>query len=311
MASEHKLSTPVAFVVFNRPDTTHAVFQRIREAKPATLLVVADGPRAGRPGEADMCRQTREIATGVDWDCEVLCNFATENLGCKRRVSSGLDWVFQTVEEAIVLEDDCVPSSSFFRFCDELLARYRHDSRVMQICGSNLLRGIEVGPVVQDSYYFSRYGPIWGWASWRRAWKHYDVTLASWPRSRDSGAYKEFCHGRGEEKFRYQLYEKLHRGEIDTWDYQWGFEKLNRGGLSVVPRLNLISNIGFGVNATHVHTNSHSLACLAAAEIAFPLVHPSLISADREMDRLYSRTLVSPSWATRLSRRIWRPAAWK
>ena len=306
MDSNYRLKTPVAFLVFNRPDTTQAVFQRIREAKPPKLLVVADGPRSGRAGEAELCRRTREIATAVDWDCEVLCDFAAKNLGCKMRVSSGLDWVFRTVEEAIVLEDDCVPSDSFFRFCDELLARYRNDERVMQICGSNLLRGMGVGPVVQGSYYFSQYGPIWGWASWRRAWRHYDVRLSSWPNLRDSGAYKAFCHGRAEQKFRYDLYDKLHRGEIDTWDYQWGFAKLASGGLSVVPRVNLISNIGFGVDATHIHDKADPLANLFAADLVFPLAHPHCVAADQQMDRLHSQTLISPSLGARLTRKIGR-----
>jgi len=307
--SSYKLKTPVAFLVFNRPETTRAVFQRIRDAKPPKLLVVADGPRSARAGEAELCRRTREIATAVDWDCEVLHDFAVENLGCKTRVSSGLDWVFRTVDEAIVLEDDCVPSHSFFRFSDELLARYRNDERVMQICGSNLLRGMGVGPAVESSYYFSQYGPIWGWASWRRAWRHYDVALSSWPGIRDTGAYKAFCHGRAEQKFRHDLYDKLHRGEIDTWDYQWGFAKLASGGLSVVPRVNLISNIGFGVDATHIHDRAHPLTNLVAAEIGFPLTHPSSVAADRELDRLYARTVVSPSWGSRLTRKIGRLVA--
>ena len=134
------MKTAIAFMVFNRPDTTKKVFETIREAKPPKLLVIADGPRAGRPGETEKCAATRAIIDSVDWECEVLTNYSDVNLGCKRRVSSGLDWVFNTVEESIILEDDCLPHSTFFQFCEELLEKYRYDSRIMQICGSNLIK---------------------------------------------------------------------------------------------------------------------------------------------------------------------------
>lgn len=147
------LKTPIAFLIFNRPDTTEKVFCEIAKAKPQKLLVVADGPRSGKAGEAEKCEQARRIISSVDWECEVLTNYSAVNLGCKRRVSSGLDWVFETVEEAIVLEDDCLPSPSFFPFCEELLARYRQDDRIMQVSGSNY---IDTG--TEESYLFSKYG---------------------------------------------------------------------------------------------------------------------------------------------------------
>src|SRR6185369_14461868 len=165
------LTTPVAFIIFNRPDTTEKVFAEIARARPPKLLVIADGPRAGRAGEADRCAATRAIIDRVDWDCKVLTNYSDVNLGCKNRVASGIDWVFEQVPEAIILEDDCLPDPTFFRFCEELLIRYREDERISQICGANFQFGRKRS---NDSYYFSRYNHIWGWASWRRAWQHYD-----------------------------------------------------------------------------------------------------------------------------------------
>src|SRR3989344_7840291 len=173
--SDFKLTTPVAFLLFNRPETTARVFAASARAKPPNLLVVADGPRANRPGEAELCAAARAVIEKVDWDCEVVTHFSEVNLGCKCRMSSGVDWVFQTVPEAILLEDDCLPHPSFFRFCEEMLEGYRNDERISMIGGTNFQKGRERSP---DSYYFSRYTHIWGWASWRRAWqKIYDVEM--------------------------------------------------------------------------------------------------------------------------------------
>jgi len=280
-----KLSTPVAFFIFNRPDTTERVFAEIAKAKPSKLLVVADGPRPDRPGEADRCATTRAIIEKVDWDCEVIKNYSDTNLGCKRRVSTGLDWVFETVVEAIVLEDDCLPSQSFFPFCQELLERYRNDTRVMQICGSNFLKGWKRD---DNSYYFSKYGPIWGWASWRRAWRHYDVDIRLWPVVREKKLYENFCQNDDEAAYRINIYDKLISGEIDTWDFQWGFAKMVNSGLSVIPSVNLISNIGFGGEGTHtVSAQGNTFADMEICDISFPLSHPEIICADREADRRF------------------------
>ncbi|MEW6491011.1 MAG: glycosyltransferase family 2 protein, partial [Cyanobacteriota bacterium] len=164
------MKTPVVFIIFNRPDTTQKVFEAIRQAHPPLLFVIADGPRPNKPGEDQKCAATRAIIDQVDWDCEVLTNYSEINLGCERRVSSGLNWVFDTVEEAIILEDDCLPHPTFFSFCEELLDYYRNDQRVMVITGQN----VQFGRKRTDyTYYFSRYNHCWGWASWRRAWRSY------------------------------------------------------------------------------------------------------------------------------------------
>ena len=169
---------PVAFFIFKRPALTARVFERIRAAKPPRLLVVADGPRPSRPEEAQLCEATRKVVSTPDWPCELLVNFADENLGNRRRLSSGLNWVFEQCDQAIILEDDCLPSASFFPFCSEMLNRYRDDARIMHISGDNFQDGHRSGT---GSYYFSRYSLSWGWASWRRAWRHYDVALSMWP----------------------------------------------------------------------------------------------------------------------------------
>lgn len=277
------LKTPVAFLIFNRPETTERVFREIAKARPEKLLVVADGPRPGKSGEAEKCEQARRVVSSVDWDCEVLTDFSDVNLGCRKRVSSGLDWVFDTVEEAIVLEDDCLPAESFFRFCEELLARYRDDERVMQVCGANFLGGWRR---TEWSYYFSNYGPIWGWASWRRAWRHYDVEMKLWPQVKERKVLEDFCVNKDEVMARRSIYDRVFSGGIDTWDFQWGFAKLVNSGLSITPNVNLISNIGFGAGATHT-AGSSAHAALETGAVEFPLDHPPFVLRDRLSDERY------------------------
>src|SRR5215831_3805810 len=158
------MRTPVALIIFNRPDVTERVFAEIAHARPRKLLVIADGPRFNRPGEAEKCTATRAIIDRVNWECEVLKNYSDVNLGCGGRESSAMIWIFEQAEEAIILEDDTLPQPTFFRFCEELLEKYRDDERVMHISGDNWLFGQKR---ISDSYFFSHYCLSWGWASWR------------------------------------------------------------------------------------------------------------------------------------------------
>jgi hypothetical protein len=272
--------TPVAFIIFNRPDTTEKVFQAIRQAQPKKLLVIADGPRADRPGEAEKCAATRAIIDRVDWECEVLTNYSDVNLGCKLRVSSGIDWVFSEVEEAIILEDDCLPHHSFFEYCQELLERYRYDERVSAIGGNNFQDGQQRGT---SSYYFSNYNHIWGWASWRRAWKNYDHNLTNWPAFRDGKYLEAILDSSLEIEYWQNIFQEFHStGEPNTWDYAWTFTCWINRGLTVLPNVNLVSNIGFRSDATHTCGNSR-FANMIAQDIG-KLQHPVFISRERNAD---------------------------
>ncbi len=277
---DFKLTTPVAFIIFNRPDTTELVFAEIAKAKPTKLLVIADGARANKKGDAEKVAATRAIINRIDWACEVLTNFSDVNLGCKIRVSSGIDWVFEQVEEAIILEDDCLPDPTFFRFCQELLEKYRDDQRVGMISGANFQFGQTRN---HDSYYFSNYNIIWGWASWRRAWKHYDVKATVWPKFRDEDWLTGISHSRGEKEFWDRSFDAVFSNKIDTWDYQWVLTSMIRGALSVTPNINLISNIGFGPDATHTFGVS-KFSNMEMESINFPLRHPIIFLPDRIAD---------------------------
>jgi hypothetical protein len=270
--------TPVVFLIFRRADLTAQVFEAIRQAQPTKLLVVADGPRD--EAEALLCVETRAIIEQVDWDCEVLRNYSEVNLGCRKRVASGLDWAFEQVEEAIVLEDDCLPHPSFFNYCHQLLDYYREDQRVWSISGNNFQNGQRRG---DGSYYFSNYYHVWGWAGWRRSWKQYDYHFSHWPDFRDGGYLEGILDTELEVEYWQGIFDRMYKfGEPNTWDYAVMFSLWLNRGLSVLPNVNLISNIGHRDDATHT-TGDSKYADMAVAEIG-KIHHPTIFARDRAAD---------------------------
>lgn len=288
-----QLTTPVVFMIYNNPYTTQRVFEEIRKARPKKLFVIADGPRLDKPDEIDKCAAAQAVIDQVDWDCEVLKSYSAVNLGCGKRVSSGLNWVFSLVEEAIILEHDCLPHPTFFRYCQELLQRYRDDGRIMTISGTNFQFGHRR---TGYSYYFSRFIHVWGWATWRRVWaKYYDFDMKMWPEVRDfrwlldafgsMQAENDWQHTiritGGADAWRYwdSVFERVHAGQIDTWDYQLFFASLMQNGLNIMPAENLVSNLGFGVGASHT-TVVNKFANIPLYSMEFPLKHPPFVIRD-------------------------------
>lgn len=276
------LKTAVLFLVFNRLDTTKQVFESIRLAKPPRLYVASDGARSSREGEEVTVQAVRDyVLTHIDWDCEVKTLFRDQNLGCKYAVSSAINWFFENEEMGIILEDDCLPDPAFFPFCQELLERYRFDQRIGIISGDNFQFGNRRN---DDSYYFSKYVHIWGWASWRDRWIGcYDVTMAKWPHVRDENWLTDMVDNTREAAYWKNIFERVYRGEIDTWDYQWVFANLLGGRLNVMPNVNMISNIGFNEDATHT-TGKSKLANMTKSSVEFPLVHPLMITRNMRAD---------------------------
>lgn len=292
--SNFQLKTPVAFIIFKRPETTLRVFETIRQVKPPQLLVVADGPRPDREGEAELCAQTRSIIEEVDWNCEVLKNYSPENLGCKKRVSSGLNWVFDTVEEAIILEDDCLPDMTFYPFAEELLDRYRHDHRVFSITGQNVQFGRKRH---EYSYYFSRYSHCWTWASWRRAWKYYDVDMKLWPEIRDGHLLNDILGDTLTVNVWKKTFEMCYNGILNTWDFQWTFANFVQHALTAVSDVNLVKNIGYGSGGTHTGDLDSPYNNMLTEPLELPLKHPPFMIRDAQRDQFTQKTLydyVSP-----------------
>jgi hypothetical protein len=282
------MKTPVVLIIFNRPAQTEKVFDVIRQAKPPKLLVIADGSRAERPGEAEKCAAARAVIDRVDWDCEVFKNYSDVNLGCDPRISSGLNWVFETVEEAIILEDDCVPHPTFFRYCEELLERYRHDARVMNISGQNVLFGRHR---TEYSYYFSRYTLCWGWASWRRAWQYFDVDVKVWPEIRDQNLIKNVLVDPYAVKVWERTVQLLYDGYLTGWDFKWMFACWLQNGFCIIPNGNLVTNIGHGSEATHTNDEKSPYNNMLVEAMSFPLKHPPFVTRNLEADKFTQRTL--------------------
>lgn len=275
------LRAPVALFAFNRPETTAQVFAAIRAARPSRLFLVCDAPRADRPGERERCAAVRTLLENVDWPCAVERQYADENMGCRRRISSGIDWVFSRTEEAIFLEDDTLPEPTFFRFADELLERYRDDERVLMISAYNVMGGAPSS----ESYWFSLLPRIWGWAGWRRAWQGYDVTMADWPAMKETPAWT--ARTRAEREAYGPFFDQVKAGRMDTWDAQVCLHAWRTGRVAAIPAENLITNIGFGGGATNTH-----LAAFPGPPVrplTFPLAHPAQVVRDAARDAEWVR----------------------
>ncbi len=282
------MEIPIVFIIFNRPDTAAIVFERIRQAKPTQLFVIADGPRLDRDGEVEKCRATREIIERVDWECEVFRNYSETNLGCRDRVSSGLDWVFERVESAIVLEDDCVPHLSFFPFCEEMLTKYQDDERIMVVAGANYQFGTSR---TNYSYYFSRYNHCWGWATWRRAWQHYDRDMNCWAEIRDGKWLDSVLDNPISIQHWKRIFDDTYHKKNNSWAYRWTLSCWAQNGLTILPNVNLVGNIGFGTDATHTTVGTNKLANLPVYEIVFPLQHPPSIMRHFEADAFTDKNI--------------------
>lgn len=283
-------TTPVALMVFNRPSQTRLVFERVREQRPVRLLVVADGPRPDRPGEAERCAAVRDLVTAVDWPCQLSTNFADANMGCRDRITSGIDWIFEVEEEAIIIEDDCLPHPTFFRFCAELLRRYEDDERVMAVSGDNF----QFGQVTNaHSYYFSRYFHCWGWATWRRAWRLHDVGMPFWPELRNDGWLEHLINDPVERAHWRSAFDAVGSGALNTWDYQWVYSIWRQSALTILPHENLVSNIGAGAEATHT-TGADPFMGLPSREMPFPLRHPPHVVRDFIADAAFARRAFGP-----------------
>ena len=276
------MNTPILFIIFNRPDNTKRVFDQIRLVKPIQLFVSADGPRKDKPNEDKICQQVREIIKQVDWECEVKTLFSDVNLGCKNACVKAINWFFDNVDAGIILEDDCLPDQSFFPFCEELLIKYKDNTHIMNICGTNYIKNRV--KTVSDSYFFidqhckvDVMGPsVWGWASWKRAWLLFDVNLKIYKDIQNKKYYQDIYKLHKEFPIFIQALDLIIDGKLDAWDCQWNFAKYINHGLSIIPSVNLITNIGFdgtGVLFNKKHSNIYSLQSFP---MRFPLKHPRI-----------------------------------
>jgi hypothetical protein len=277
---------PVLCLAFNRPDLFAEVIGAIRERGPRELYVSIDGPRAGHSDDVARCDEVREVVKRIDWATEINLKAEEQNLGCGPAVSSAISWALSKTPEIIILEDDCLPDPSFLEFCDELLARYREDERVMQICGTNW--GAAPARFAGYSYAFTSFAPVWGWATWRRAWSLYDYELESWPRVKATGLADGMPVSRRFRRLLHRDWDRVRAGP-GTWDYQWQYSLFRHHGLSACPERNLVKNIGFRADATHLRGGDRIFSRLPFEKLSFPLRHPPEVAHNAAVEAVFER----------------------
>ncbi len=275
-------TTPILVLIFNRPDKAKGLFDIIRRQKPMKLYVAADGPRKDRHNEEDLCLQARAVFNNIDWPCEVKTFFRDENAGCGRAVREGITGFFRNEECERILEDDCHPHDDFFPFCQEMLAKYRHDNRVKIISGTNFQQGIRWG---SNSYYFSHLFHVWGWATWRRSWNEYCYNMDDHDDSLLKEFKKRFPNSRLRQYWEY-IFRMMKTEPVDTWDYQLFFSIVKNNGLTIIPNTNLVSNIGFGDDATHTQQDDPRWSEQATHPLG-SIKHPTSVRCNNLADTYY------------------------
>ena len=276
------LTTPVVLLIYNRPQLTSKVFDIISQVSPAKLYIVADGPL--RKVDISLCQQTRNIVSQVDWPCQVKRIYSQSNLGLRKRVITGLNQIFQNEETAIILEDDCIPDLSYFRYCEELLDKYANDTRILSIAGFNNYPSNHK----EDSYYFSRYVESWGWATWKRAWELYSDDMADWPNLRTTDWLYTVTGSFWESIYWKYIFDLTYKGKYNSWAYRWMYTAFQNKMVTIIPKTNLISNIGFGNSATNTKI---SVKLPKTNSIRFPLKHPKEVTINEPLDMIYSKKL--------------------
>lgn len=307
-----KIDVPVAIVFFIRPETLKQVFQKVKNARPSKLFLIQDGERIEKESDNEKVKQCRDIVEDIDWECEVYKNYSNENLGCGVRPHTGISWMFEHVDRAIILEDDCVPADSFFPFCKDMLEKYKDDSRVGIVSGLNYFEQFDFGGY---SYGFVKSGAIWGWATWKNRWDKYQFDLSMIDEEYISKNLMQDITPKFAAKKRLKTWNNARKElekhkNVSYWDYQWGFTRHVNSWLSIVPKYNLITNIGIGMGSTHSGNSIKLLPKKIAnfffmdiSELEFPLKHPNFILPDRQYDKNYYK-IIYPNVFAALLRKI-------
>ena len=286
------LSTPVLFLVFNRLETSNKVFLAIKKAKPPKLYIAIDGPRKSVKDEDIVVKKVLDnITKNIDWECEVFSLIRENNLGCKIAISEAISWFFENEEQGIILEDDCLPSQSFFWFCEDLLNKYKNDLRIWHISGDNFQNGITRA---EESYYFSKFAHVWGWATWKNRWECYDVMMNTYENFKKNKIIRSTSGKKKLRNYWSKVFELAANQKIDTWDYQWTYTININNGLSIIPEKNLVSNIGFGEHATHTKSTNSPSSIIKKYDLVLPLKHPIFILNNYDADEYTTNQKSSP-----------------
>jgi hypothetical protein len=288
------MNIPLALIFFARPDLLDLTFAAIREAKPQQLFLIQDGARISNTNDLENIIKCREIVENIDWECEVYKNYSDENLGCGMRIFSGLNWAFQYVDRLLIIEDDCVPAMSLFPFAADLLEKYKDDGRIGMISGMNNLGLYED---TQNDYFFTTSGSIWGWATWKRVWDkvEYDLDFLN-----DKYASNIIFNTDVKlEPMGKILSNTLNEGKkLSSWSYQLGMNILLQNQLNIVPKYNMINNIGMSENGANsvsslrfMPKGLRRLYYMKTYDYKFPLKHPKYVVNDLEFKKKLDRVM--------------------
>ena len=293
------MKTPVLFLVFNRPDLTQITWQRICDYAPNKIYIACDGPR-NEEDKKDIER-LKGLFGSYRGKMELVTLFREKNLGCEEAISSAISWFFDYEDKGIIIEDDCLPKQDFFSFCNELLVKYENEPKVMHIGGTSFLDN----PLKTDeSYYFSKYSHIWGWATWKRSWEFYDKNMTQFKKGDQEDILNNLYPLKKEQSFRKKIFDKVLSGEINTWDFQWNFSVRMKDGLSVIPRVNLVENLGINhEKATH-KISSRVIKHHQEEELSFPLKHPARLSINHDIDKKYYEKILDPSFLEKVKSKV-------
>ena len=294
---EQTLQVPILFILYNRLDTTRQAFAKIREVRPKKLYIACDGPKKDKEGDREKVEAVREWVLGaVDWDCQVKTRFSEENQGCRYGPANAISWVFENEEEAIILEDDIVAAEAFFWYCQEMLHRYRDDTRIMIVSGHKVVWDF----AVEGDYFFTAFGPIWGWATWRRAWKYFDGEMKQWPSFKARRVLADIYGKEAAESLSISI-DLAYSGKLDAWDYPWLFARASNSGLGILPKYNLVENIGYGEDATH---SSGKAPDFHVGSLEFPLKPAENVIRNWEYDRAWARMALRSNRIRRMIRKL-------
>jgi hypothetical protein len=288
------MKIPVVIIIFNRPDKTKILYESLKDYKPSKLLIISDGPRNNFENEKEKVTQSRKIFEKIDWQCEVLFNTSETNLGCRERIISGLNWVFNKEEKAIILEDDCIPTNEFFNYMEILLDRYQNKKKISSICGTNFLSD---SYDVQDSYLYSKYCHVWGWGTWRDRWFKIDSELKNLEKIKKNKFLKKYLGSTRAYFYWHWILNRVNKNKIDSWAYIWNFTNFINGDLSIIPSTNLLSNIGIGKDSSHTRSLPYKYikADASKKKMNFPLKYPSNLALDSKHDTKVENTIFSKS----------------
>ena len=281
------MNTALLLLLFNRPETTHKLFQKLKIFKPKKIYINIDGPREKNLNDKKLCTEVEKITNDISWDCKVFKKINEKNKGCRSSVSEAINWFFQYENSGIILEDDCIPSSKFFEFCERMLKKFENNNQIKVVSGSNFHDNKKFG---EGDYYFSKYAHCWGWATWKRAWLEYDDKMENWKEFKKSKNWEELHINFYERKYWTKIFDKVIKRKIDSWAYVWLYSVWYKNGITITPNFNMINNIGFGPDATHTFKSKNISIRQEILENSDIIKDPREIYVNRNADEIIFET---------------------